>query len=155
MGILKYIDQLPNVERVTELPPHEVDVPSEHADWKSMDSSTHMSLENEHVFEPSCIAFYTSDKYDHTHQYATVSYIDDIIQIQSEIGIKKYATPETDGIVHSSDSINKYTLQEMILSLARTVLSDGYLHGNENITTNDISITYTTDEIYVYVLILW
>lgn len=154
MGILKYIESMPTVERVEKLPPHETNIPNDKADWASMHSSTYMKLD-EYVFDRGGIAFFTSEEYEYSYQYVTDAYIDDIVQIQRDVGIDKYATPESDGLVHSSEAVNKYTLQDMIASLTRTVLKDGYLHGSESITVDDITVAYTVDESRVTVVILW
>lgn len=155
MGI--HLDNQPPVERVEELTDHPTDVPSDDADWASMNSSTILSLQNDHAFPEAGIAFITSDEYDHGYQYGTTIRTQKVRGIQEDVGLFEYFDPDEHGIVVSDEKNSKYSLEGMIRSLFHTVITDSYLQSTGEETVDDFTIEYTYDESaeWYRVLFLW
>lgn len=152
-----HLDEQPEIQRVDELSSHPTDVPSDEADWASMNSSTILSLQNDHPFGESCIAFITTDEYEHGFQYATTVSLRRIREIQRDVNLLERFEPNENGVVVQTDTYSKYTLEDMIQSLFHTVITDSYLQSTGNETADDFTIEYTFDETtsWYRVLFMW
>jgi hypothetical protein len=65
--------------------------------------------------------------------------------------------PDENGIVLSTDRPIKYSFEEQLQHLCRTILTDGYLHDNRDIAPSDVSLEYTPAQggKYYNVLLKW
>jgi hypothetical protein len=151
-----HLSEMPQPQLVSSFSEHATSVPSDEADWAGLDSSTTLVLRDELIFEDAGLAI-VGDAFNHKYQFRTSAATRDIKSIQDDVGVFDKFDPDENGIVLSTDRPIKYSFEEQLQHLCRTILTDGYLHDNRDIAPSDVSLEYTPAQggKYYNVLLKW